>query len=141
MHYLSDTPLRLQGCGSIYVCVYVRERERERERFKLILAELGITIKFKQNSVLCSLFELRAIFKMCISWHPRKSGWGGLFGWVYLLPFWRWNSDTRVCAPNDHLLCPCLESRDKLYMWTHVWNGPSSGVKGEFSTQALLSLK
>lgn len=58
-HSTPASRLRFNLCA----CVCLRERER----FKLILAELGITIKFKQNSVLCSPFELRAIFKMCIS--------------------------------------------------------------------------
>lgn len=52
MHYLLDFPLWLQAAIQ-YMCVSVRGR------FKLILAELGITIKFKQNIVLLLSFEPR----------------------------------------------------------------------------------
>lgn len=52
MHYLLEFPLWLQAAIQ-YMCVSVRGR------FKLILAELGITIKFKQNIVLLLSFEPR----------------------------------------------------------------------------------
>lgn len=72
---------------------------------------IGISVKFKQNIVLCSGLSC-ATSKTCISGHPRK--WLRIFVLSLSLPLLRsQNSDTRVCTPEDHLLWPCLESRER----------------------------
>lgn len=103
MHYLLEFPLWLQGCGSICVCAW--------DRFKLILAELGITIKFKQNVVLCSLLS-GAISR--ISWHPRR--WLRIILLSLSLPFWDGTQTlvsalrkTTRCVPatKEEISCAC----------------------------------
>lgn len=118
MSYLLEFTLGWKDCSTVCVCLSVWER--------LILAELGIALKFKQNIIPYSLSSC-AISKICISWHPRKCLWIILLS--LSLPFWDRTQTLVSVLQKDHLLCPCLESRDKLYMCMHTWKGTSIDVK------------
>lgn len=75
--------------------------------FKLILASLGITIKFQENIVLLLTYELHNFQDVYLQ--TSKEMAEDYSGEFYLCPF---EIDSHVCAPKkDHLLYPCLEKR------------------------------
>lgn len=92
-----DVRLRLKLC----VCV-----------FKLILASLGITIKFQENIVLLLSSELHNFQDVYLQ--TSKEMAEDYSGEFYLCPF---EIDSHVCAPKKTTCCiPALKSEDKLHM-------------------------